>query len=146
MVSDERKQCKGTTRRGRRCLRSAKAGSDFCGLHDGSSAKAGAPARNQSARTHGFYARYITAEEREDLTAISALGLSLEGEIGLLRVRLRRALDEGVDLSAISRALGRLTAMMKAEKVISGDAASEWEEAMADVLTELAGELGLGLA
>jgi hypothetical protein len=145
VVSDEVRQCQGITKKGKRCRRSAKAGSDYCGLHDGSGAKAGAPVRNQNARKHGFYARYITAEERDDLAVISALGLSLEGEIALLRVRLRRSLKEGVELSVISRALGRLTQMMKAQKVISGDAASEWEEAMADVLSELAEELGLGL-
>lgn len=138
------RQCSGTTRRGKRCRRPAKAGSDLCGLHDGSGKAPGAPKGNRNAVTHGFYSQFYTAEELEDLASAAVAG-DLSDEIALLRVRIRRALEEGVELSVISGALGRLQQLMKAQRVISGDAMSEFEQAMADVLAELTEELGLGL-
>jgi len=137
-------QCKAPTRKGTRCKRSAKAGSDFCGVHDGSGARPGAPPGNQNARKHGFYAEFYTGEELEDLATAAVAG-DLSDEIGLLRVRIRRALREGVEFDAILRGLGRLTLMLKAQRVISGDAMNEFERAMSEVLTELTEELGLGL-
>ena len=54
-------------------------------------------------------------------------------------------MKEGVELDAISRALGRLTQMVKAQRVLTGEAASEFERAMNEVLTSLVEELGLSL-
>lgn len=146
-MTDAVRQCKAKTRRGERCRRPAKAGSDFCGLPGHGNDRpstAGAPLGNQNARRHGFYAQFYTAEELEDLATAAVAG-DLSDEIGLLRIRIKRALEENVELTVIERALGRLTQMMKAQRVISGDAMSEFEQAMADVLSELTEELGLGL-
>jgi hypothetical protein len=151
VVSDERKQCKATTRAGHRCKRLAKVGSDFCGLHDGSGAQPGAPRGNQNARKHGFYSRIYTEEDLADIASVAATA-DLSDEIALLRVFIRRVAVEGVEtmqapelLSAISRACGRLTQMLKAQRVISGDAADSFQQALAEVLDGLEEELGLGL-
>jgi len=134
-LSDAR-QCQGITRRGEQCKRWAKAGSDFCGLHDGSGAAVGAPPGNANARKHGFYGRLYTERELEDLAVAAAAG-DLSDEIALLRVRIRRAVEEGVDLDIISRALGRLTQMLKAQHILSGDALDEFSQAMREVLDGL---------
>ena len=151
MVSDERKQCKATTKRGTRCKRLAKAGSDFCGLHNGSGRRPGAPPGNQNARKHGFYSRIYTEEDLADIASVAAAA-DLSDEIALLRVFIRRVALEGVEtmeapelLSAISRACGRLTQMLKARRQISGEAADDFQQALAEVLDGLAEELDLSL-
>jgi hypothetical protein len=144
-LSDVRR-CKATTRKGTRCKRAAKAGSDFCGLpqHGGSGRSPGAPAGNQNARRTGFYAGLFTAEEVADLAAAAAAE-GLDDEIALLRVRIRRAATEGEDLNAISRACGRLTQMLKAQQVLSGETIDRFQTAMSEVLAELDLELSLSL-
>jgi hypothetical protein len=142
-LSDGR-QCQGITRRGEQCKRRAKAGSDFCGLHDGTGATPGAPVGNANARKHGFYGRLYTAGELEDLATAAVAG-DLSDEIALLRVRIRRAAEEGVDLDIIIRALGRLTQMLKAQHVLSGDALDEFSQAMQEVVASVTEELGLSL-
>lgn len=151
-MGDEVRQCEGITRRGRRCRRPAKAGSAFCGLPghgdvppSADGRRAGAPEGNVSAQTHGFYSKHLTAEEIEDLAVVAAQAAGLEDEIGLLRVRIRRALYEGIELDQVSRALGRLTQMLKAQKVLSGEAADRFQAAFAEVLEGLTEELGLRL-
>lgn len=137
-------QCQGITRREKRCRRSAKAGSAFCGLHDGSRSGVGAPRGNVSARKHGFYSEFFTDGEVEDL-ARAAAAEGLADEIALLRVRLQRALSEGAELDAIGRACGRLTQMLKAQRVLTGESANEFERALNEVIASLTEELGLGL-
>ncbi len=47
---------------------------------------------NQNARKHGFYAKYLTPEEQQDLQeAMEIRGLA--PEVGVLRVRLRALLN-----------------------------------------------------
>jgi hypothetical protein len=145
-LSDAR-QCQGITRRGEQCKRLAKAGSNFCGLPghgDDRASTAGAPVGNANARKHGFYAILYTKAELDDVALAVAAG-DLADEIALLRVRIRRAGEQGVDLNTISRALGRLTQMMKAQRVLTGEAADQFEEAMAEALQGLTEELGLGV-
>lgn len=139
------RQCQGVTKRGKRCRRWAKTGSDFCGLHDGSGAAPGAPSGNRNAAQHGFYSGIFTDDEIADLAA-AASAEGLADEIALLRVRLRRAaLDDGVELDIIGRACGRLTQMLKAQRVLTGEAMDQFETALAEVLEGLTEELGLAL-
>lgn len=147
MVGDEVRRCKAKTRRGTRCKRPAQAGSDFCSLpqHGGSGRSPGAPRGNVNARKHGFYSAAYTEADLEDIAAVAA-SADLAAEIALLRVFMRRAvLDGGADLAALSRACGRLTQMVKAQRVLSGDAASDFQQALNEVLDGLAEELNLSL-
>lgn len=79
--------------------------------------------------------------------AAVAAAEGLADEIALLRVRLRRALkgEDAADLDAVGRACGRLTQMLKAQRILTGEAMDEFERAMAEVLDGLTEELGLGL-
>lgn len=139
-------QCKATTRKGTRCRRPAQADSDFCSLpqHGGRGLSPGAPAGNRNAQRHGFYAKLFTADEITDLAAVAAAE-GLDDEIALLRVRIRRAATGGAELNAISRACGRLTQMLKAQQVLSGETMDRFQTAMSEVLAELTEELGLSL-
>lgn len=147
-MGDEVRQCKAITRSGRRCRRPAKAGSDFCGLPghgDDRPSTAGAPPGNQNARKHGFYSAAYTEADLADIASVAA-SPDLADEIALLRVFIRRAvLDGGADLAALSRACGRLTQMVKAQRVLSGGAADDFQQALAEVLIGLEEELNLGL-
>jgi hypothetical protein len=150
-VGDVRQQCEATTQRGTRCKRLAKAGSRFCGLHDGSGRKPGAPKGNRNAKKHGLYSQIYSEQDLEDIAAIAA-ATDLSDEIALLRVLIRNVALEGAGtmqapelLSAISRACGRLTQMLKAQHVLTGGAADDFQQALAEVLDGLEKELNLGL-
>ena len=83
--------------------------------------------------------------ELEDL-AVAAAAVSVGDEIALLRVRIRReAIKDTADLDTIGRALGRLTQMLKAQRLLSGDAMEQFEQVLAETLQGLTEELGLGL-
>lgn len=145
-MSDEVGQCKGITRRGRRCRRRAKAGTTSCGLRHGGGSTAGAPKGNQNARRHGLYAEHFRADELEALARFGAAE-GLADEIALLRSRIYRAAKEGgAELDAISRACGRLTLMLKAQRVLTGESANEFERALNEVLASVTEELGLSLS
>ena len=71
------------------CRAWAVRGSDppLCAPH--TKGKVGAPVGNQNRRTHGFYSQYLHRDELADLVA-SAGEWSLEGEVAIARVALRR--------------------------------------------------------
>lgn len=141
----EVRQCQGITRRGRRCRRPAKAGSDTCGLQHGRGSTAGAPKGNVNARKHGLYSDLIAPDELEALARFGAAE-GLADEIALLRSRIYRAVkDGGAELDAIGRACGRLTQMLKAQRVLKGESANEFERALNEVLASVTEELGLRL-
>ncbi len=86
--------------------------------------KRGAPKGNLNALKHGFYSRLFHANETVDLD--SDLGTSLENEITLLRVMIRRTMQlaEGIDdlqeatraLGALGAAANRLASLLRAQK------------------------------
>ena len=142
---NEKQRCEGITRAGAQCKRRAAPQSDFCRQHDGSGQAGGAPPGNVNARKHGLYADLFADDELEALARFGAAE-GLADEIALLRSRIYRAVKEGgAELDAIGRACGRLTQMLKAQRVLTGEAASEFERAMAEVLDGLVEELGLSL-
>lgn len=71
--------------------------------------------------------------------------MDLSGEIALLRVFIRRAVEEGSELAAVSRACGRLTQMLKAQRVLVGEAADEFQRALTEVIAGITEELDLRL-
>ncbi len=87
----------------------------------------GAPKGNLNALKHGYYSRLFHSSESSDLE-ITPSG-SLENEIALLRVMIRRTMElaDGIDdlseatrvLGALGAAAGRLATLLRAQKILS---------------------------
>jgi hypothetical protein len=76
-------------------------------------------------------------------------GASLEEEIDLLRVCMRRVLEAEIDpaktLQLLSRGVEQLAKLMRAKRALSGEAADGLADAFAKALDELSTELGVDL-
>jgi len=103
--------------------------------------RGGKALRPSRAERGAFYTELFTADEVADLAKVDS-DLSLEEEIGLLRVAIRRAFAEGESLEAVSRSVQRLAQALKTERQLQGQGIRNLEEALARVLDELGTELG----
>lgn len=131
----------------------------LCAAHAHRNAGAGAPAGNQNARTHGFYSTALELEELADLVAC-ADDLSLDDEIALTRVLLRRLMEQihrtpagddaeptdyvriaGLALQA-ARTVARL---LRDKRAIAGEAADGLQGAISQILDEFSTEWGVEL-
>jgi hypothetical protein len=83
-------QCVATTKQREQCKAMAVPGSTKCRMHGG--LVTGAPEANQNARTHGIYGAYLTDDEKAMLPSIQERTGKLDGEIELVRIRIRRLL------------------------------------------------------
>lgn len=97
-----------------------------------------------------FYSKMFTDEELLDVGRLAAAGdVSLDEEIAMLRVAMRRVLEAPIDpartLQLLSRATGQLATLMRAKRALSGDAADGLAGAFAKALDELSTELGIEL-
>ncbi len=150
-------KCQATTKSGRPCGAWAVRGSSppRCSAHLGRNAGAGAPKGNQNRRTHGFYGRYYTADELDALQQFAADD-SLDSEIGVVRVALRRALrvlqDEESDPAMVAALMplifagGRTVArLLRDRRLLSGEDADTIMREMADALEELGADWGVNL-
>jgi hypothetical protein len=98
----------------------------------------------------GFYSRIFSEDELLDVARLAAAGdVSLDEEIGMLRVCMRRLLEADIDpaktLQLLSRGAGQLARLMRAKRALSGDAADGLADAFAKALDELSTELGIDL-
>ncbi len=85
----------------------------------------GAPRGNLNALKHGFYSRLFRASENNELTGEA----SLEHEITLLRVMIRRTMElaDGIDdleeatrvLVALGSAAGRLSGLLRTQRSLA---------------------------
>ncbi len=89
-----------------------------------------------------FYDRVLTPEEVAALSDLAA-NPSLADEIGLLRVLIRRKLEEGTDLTDICKAVDTLGRALKLQKQISAEGHRALQDALVAVLAEI-GEQGEG--
>lgn len=116
---------------------------------------AGGRPGNQNARKHGFYGRYYTAEETADL-AEDEIDPSLDGEIKVVRVALRRALrvleDDSSDPGIVAAVVplvfsgSRTVAKLLRDRWMFNDGNGETVmREMADALDDLAAEWGIEL-
>ena len=108
--------------------------------------KRGAPKGNQNARKHGFYSRALTEAEKIELDE-AALVEGLDQEIALLRIKLRELVEnepERIDLHF--EAANTIAKLVKTRYQISKEQKRSLKEAIAKVLTEVAVQLGIGVA
>lgn len=150
-------RCTATTKSGAACLAFAVRGSDppLCSVHLGRNVGAGAPNGNQNRRTHGFYGRYYSAEEVGDLEQ-GEIDQSIDGEIKVVRVALRRALrvldDDAADPALVAALVplvfagGRTVArLLRDRKLLSGEDGETVMRELSDALEELGAEWGVSL-
>ena len=101
-------------------------------------------------KVSGFYSRTFSDDELLDVARLAAAGdVSVDEEIGMLRICMRRVLEANIDpaktLQLLSRGAGQLARLMRAKRALSGDAADGLADAFAKALDELSTELGIGL-
>ena len=150
--------CSHTTRAGRPCRAWAVHGTDppACSAHAGRNVGAGARPGNQNARTHGFYSRLLSEQERAGLVLYSAC-LSLDDQIACVRLALRRARkfvpgDPGtLDRDTFLRALGLIfhsacsVAYILRRQALAANPGDPLQDIMDQALDELGKEWGIDL-
>lgn len=106
---------------------------------------------NVKALKHGFYSRRFTGEELREIGRLAVAELSLDEEIAMLRVLMRRILEADLSerevIELFGRATGQLRRLLKMRMEL--EAAGRSEEsvaaAMDKALDALAEELGVDL-
>jgi len=98
----------------------------------------------------GFYDNMFSDEELLDVGRLATAGdVSVDQEIGMLRIAMRRVLEAPIDparaLQLLGRACGQLATLMRAKRALSGEAADGLAGAFAKALDELSTELGIEL-
>jgi len=101
-------------------------------------------------KVSGFYSRIFSEDELLDVARLAAAGdVSLDEEIGMLRICMRRVLEANNDpaktLQLLSKGAGQLAKLMRAKRALSGEAADGLADAFAKALDELSTELGIDL-
>lgn len=131
-------------------------GSDRCRSHaDGPPPNAqGATPGNNNRKTHGLYSRYFHDDDIAALAAVAA-DAGLDDEIALTRVAIRRLAehienargsDDAIALaSALFNGAGRVAALLKAQRSLSGDVADGLAGAIGQALDELSNEWGIAI-
>ncbi|MDX1664830.1 MAG: hypothetical protein R3272_13645 [Candidatus Promineifilaceae bacterium] len=153
-------KCTATTAAGNPCRAHAVRGSDppLCSIHSGRVVEG--RRGNQNARTHGFYAHTLDAQELADLVAYAG-DETLEDEIAVNRVLLRRLMEylarvqeaEGelsrADLATIGplilRSTHNIARLLRDRRALSGDSADGLMGAIGQALDELSTEWGIEL-
>jgi hypothetical protein len=137
-------KCGAITQSGKQCKAWAIKDSDppLCAVHAQRNVGAGAKPGNKNALKHGFYSSAMTAEERE-LLEESAQGMTLEDELALMRLSLRRLLkyarDEELPAEAYLQVMKLLftgaRAIVYCERNIGERGSIDWDAAL-DALAE----------
>ena len=98
---------------------------------------------NQNARKHGFYSRVLS--KAEQLEVAEAEGIEgLDGEIAVLRVKLRELLEKHPDrIDLQMQAAGTLARLIHTRYQITPEEKKNLKEAITTVLKEVAIPLGL---
>jgi len=158
-------QCTAVSANGRSCKAWAvrDASPPLCAAHRGSTIGAGAPLGNQNRADHGFYSRILQNGELADLADLVKFSedLSLDDEIGLVRVTLRRVMarfklsnlerddvanEEMIKMAGLVMAGARTIArLLRDKRALSGKAADGISGAIAQALDEMGTEYGLPL-
>jgi len=111
----------------------------------------GAQPGNVNALVAGFYSRTFTDEELVEIGRLAVADLSLDEEIAMLRVLMRRVLEAKMEagdmIELFGRATGQLRRLLQTRMELEAEGRSEdtVSRAMERALDELADELGVSL-
>ena len=107
--------------------------------------KRGAPAGNQNARKHGFYARVLDEAERLDFELASGVE-GIDDEITLLRVKIKSLLEnEPENIRLITQVTNTLERLVRTRYSIGKEQRKGLKEAIGNVLRDIALPLGIGV-
>lgn len=134
-------QCTATAKStGQRCGRAARQGSRYCRYH-----QEGERGRPPGEVATGGEASSCSAFPYEEPRAPeSAVSHGMDGEIVLLRRRIREAADEG-DWEAMRRGIETLCKVLKVQYVLAGRSSESLAGSLSRVLEEVGNELGMTL-
>jgi hypothetical protein len=113
--------------------------------------KRGAQPANINALKSGFYSRTFTDEEMLEIGRLAISELSLDEEIGMLRILILRVINSdllpGEAIELFGRATGQLRRLFetRAKLLHQGLDDNSIDEAMSKALDELAEEMGIDL-
>ena len=99
--------------------------------------------RGRRGRVGGFYARCFSDEELAELAGAGIA--SIDDEVALLKIAIRRAVEEGADLRELAAGTDALGRALKVQYGLKGKAAQGLDEALARALDEIGKELGMAL-
>ncbi|MHB1133734.1 MAG: hypothetical protein ACYC4L_15280 [Chloroflexota bacterium] len=85
----------------------------------------------------------LSAADRAHLTAAAGEGLAAETQI--LRLLIRRALDEGRPAGQVADLIDCLARVLRTQHALSGTNAKQLDEALANALDKIAAEIGVAL-
>jgi len=107
--------------------------------------KKGGQKGNQNALKHGFYSRALGEAEKLELEEASYVE-GIDQEIAILRVKLRELIQNEPDrIDLHMEAANTIARLVKTRYQISKEQKKSLKEAIAKVLTEVAGPLGIGV-
>lgn len=106
-------------------------------------ANKGAPAKNQNARTHGFYSQSLTEAEKIELESASGVQ-GLDDEIAVMRLKLRELIRKCPDSYELQFNVANILArMVKTRYGITNEQKKTLRDAIATVLRDIAVPLGI---
>lgn len=125
---------------GQRCGQPARQGSRYCRYHQEEERD-----RRPGEDAAGGEASSSFAFPREEPPAPESAGpRGMDGEIALLRRRIREAADEG-DWEAMRRGIETLCKVLKVQYVLAGRSSESLASSLSSVLEEVGNELGMTL-
>jgi hypothetical protein len=133
------------------CAMANKKGRKKIGFDTSKRSKRGGQQDNVNALRHGFYSRTFTEDELVEIGRLAVADLSLDEEIAMLRVLMRRVLEADLSAAEVIELFGRATGQLrrlvetKMELESGGDSEDTVSRAMERALDELAEELGVEL-
>jgi hypothetical protein len=106
--------------------------------------KSGAPEGNQNALRHGFYSKVMDEAEQLDFEVASGFDDSFDGEIALLRVKIKSLLEKDPEnIRLILQATESLARLVKTKYNITKEQKKGLKEAIGNVLKDIAIPLGI---
>jgi hypothetical protein len=149
-MTDAKRRCTHTTQAGQPCKAWAVHGTEppACSIHAGLT-RGGPAERNQNARKHGFYAAGIKPSELRDLIYLPENLDSIDDEIIVAKIALRRVLiflDHNGDLTPadflaaarlVLQATRTVALLLRDKRALGGEAADSFLQSLGVALDEL---------
>ena len=133
------------------CRAWAMRGQLFCRAHKPSAQESEREGQASAKTPHRFYAGVFSQEEQEEIARqLESPQLSLEMEVAVMRIMIRRVMEHVGEedpikaLPLLRQGVDTICRALRTERVLAGEASESLAEAMATALREIGEELGVG--